>query len=142
MPNSDEVLSANQALRGEIAEFKKNLDGVIHREKQTRWFLTAVAGVVLIIIFVWIANKLEAQNDKIEGNQQYREEACIVANSDRAAQSQALVGVLEESKKGKTPEVVAVLDSQIAKLKKAYSQRDCKAARDNRVVLLTPSPTP
>ena len=143
MPNSEEILAANEKLRTEIAKFQADLTQISEKEKHTRWMAYILVGAIAALALFGLYEKAERADEKAQVTTSYQTDVCKTGNENRAGETklhqelQELIAIL-------LPEPPPVVENKINSMKKTareiYAQRDCSAVREGKVSVVTPAP--
>lgn len=142
MPNSEEILAANEQLRSQIVDFQTALVEIEESERHTRIISYVLIGAVLLVGGFAVNEKSNRANDKAELNSNYLISGCDSGNEGRAKEKSLWDGILADSAKdpaNQTPEKIKEFAKFQATVDETYAQRDCSKVKEGRIVNINPS---
>lgn len=142
MPNSEEILAANELLREQIGEFQTALVKIENRERDTRIISYVLAFALVVLGGFALNEKANRAADKAELNSNYLISGCQQGNEDRAGELELWRGILADSRddpQNQTPAKKKILAEYDVKVAKTYAQRDCSKVKEGRIVKIDPA---
>lgn len=150
MPNNEEILAANEALRVDLVAHKESVDELTRRISRaegrgdlTRWMAYCLIAVFLVAGFGFLYERTAYNRNLINTRYEFDLTACNHSNSSRVGQREQWEDIrILLYNQSSTPKTLRLADGLVANAHKNFPDLDCELVKMGKSPTAKPATKP